>query len=608
MELNRRYAYFRGSCYDHRAFDWNGEPVLDTNAIPRERSIPPGFSDPYGNTDAISLKYRRPSAPYYLGKVIVKRFTGLLFSHRKHPKVKVLGDPQSEEWLAAAIEAGRLWAQMIEGRDLGGAMGSVAVGYEIHDGLPLFEVFDARFCTPVFKNRLTHELASIEIRWSYKDWVQALDGEWLEVELWSRRIIDEEHDILWQGAMAGENGEEPDWNAPQNVMGEVIEPIVKEHRCVDHRGRPAVPVEWIQNLPVSGEIDGDPDCHGAYDLFEQIDALTAQANRGILANCDPTLVMSTDDELAEIRKGSDTFIRLPKGDSAEYLEMQGSGPKSAIDQADRLEDKALRLTQCVLDQSRSTVNKTATEVEKDYSAMWEKADVLREQYGERGLKRLLMKLLATARALLTAPPTQNPETGELERVAIILPPKIAKDAKGKVKVTEYELGPGGYITFQWPGYTTPTVSDARTAVGAASDAMNAGLVDDEHAAAYIAPIFQVEDPKEMLAAIAKKRADEEAAFAAQTTGDATAPVEAGGEDGEGSFKTFQYEMEAGIVTIDEMRMSKGLPPLAIDGDLTVPQMKAKYAAIYAQSTMVSNETGAEKVLGIASPDAPPANQ
>lgn len=65
-----------------------------------------------------------------------------------------------------------------------------------------------------------------------------------------------------------------------------------------------------------------------------------------------------------------------------------------------------------------------------------------------------------------------------------------------------------------------------------------------------------------------------------------------------SVSFFQYEIEGGLVTINEVRASKGLPPMAKDGDLTLPEFRAKYPEIYAASTVTQTGGSAEKIMGM----------
>lgn len=69
---------------------------------------------------------------------------------------------------------------------------------------------------------------------------------------------------------------------------------------------------------------------------------------------------------------------------------------------------------------------------------------------------------------------------------------------------------------------------------------------------------------------------------------------------------FQYELEGGVVTLNEARANKGLPPLAQDGDLTLPQYRAKYPAIFAANAVTQASGSAEKVLGMGEEAAKPA--
>lgn len=504
--LDRLWRYYRCQNYDNRRLEWDGSvraDHLETEAIASQGAVPPGFVD--AGASMVPLRFRKPSAPYYLGRAIVDRFTGLLFSSKRHPKVTVEGDPQTEGYLNAVIEAGRLWSQMNQARNFGGAMGTVAIGFSIVKGKPVFEVFDPRWATPVFLDRTTQELESIEIRYQYPEDVRdPQTGQWVEAWFWYRRVINETIDAVWPKVPVGD-GDEPAWDKYRN-------------RKVEH-GLGECPVQWIQNAVVQDDVDGDPDCHGCYDMIERIDALNAQADRGIISNCDPSLVIKSDhdlDTMGGLTKGSGAAIKLEAGGGADYLEIDGTGPKAAREMADGLEQKVLLMAHCVLDQARSAVSKTATEVDRDYSAMWERADVLREQYGEKGVKRLLEKALRMLRKV-TGEAQLDPETGRRVRQVVLLPKKPIEQADGSTVYVDHVLGATGEtITLRWPGYTQATLDDAGKAVKAAADAVAAGILDLEHAAKFIADYFHVEDIAAMLAKI-KNEAEAQQQAAAATS-------------------------------------------------------------------------------------------
>lgn len=479
MELNRRWAFYCTTQYDSRACDWDGTRRVDPverEAISQAGFIPPGFRDLGGQM--LPLKFRRPSAPYHLCRVITERFTGMLFSERRHPNLDVEGDPLTDDWVVAIAEASRLWPQMIKARNYGGAMGSVAAGFQFKDGKPIVEIHDPRWCFPQFKDRIQLELSSLEKRYMYP--VETLDPEterWVDVWWWYRRVINETSDILYAPAEVGQ-GQEPQWEVAAQV---------------DHN-LGFCPVVWTQNLPVDDDIDGEPDCQGIWDLAEAIDTLLSQAYRGTVANCDPTLVLEGvgDMEIPQLQKGSGNAIKLPAG-TARYLEISGSGPKAALDLAKEYRGLALEVAQCVLDHP-DVAGRTATEIERLYSSMLGKADVLREQYGQK-LVLPLVNMIRKA-AVQLGSPVVDEVTGETTRMTVILPPRYDEESEQPV---ERKLGaPNSVIAIHWPGYFDPSLQDAQLAATAAGAAKAAGLIDDENASKFIAPYFRIDDVKASL--------------------------------------------------------------------------------------------------------------
>ena len=823
QRLTKLWHTVRCATYDARKTAWDGTEHLDgleTDVLAAQRYVPPGFYDMGGAL--LPLRFRRPTAPYYLAKLIVARFSGLLFSSQRHPRIAAVGDPETDDFLTASVEVGRLWSRMFQARMYGGAMGSVGLGFTFRRGVPAFEVFDPRWCTPSFVDEATREVASLAVRYEYARDERDRTGQWTTRGYWYRRVITDETDTVWSAVPVGD-GSEPVWE-------------VLAHTIVEH-GYGECPVVWVQNLPVEDDLDGDPDAQGCYDSIEEIDRLVAQACRGILANCvgvetpfitrdgvrqfsdfkdgdtttvlthtgswkrarvrsfgeqrlfrvrlgrgsnyqvvratrdhrwlladghttndlsvgnklakpphlirdwsyeesseearrywaqgflfgdgslyqskrkdgyhalgsklrlcgaknrflprfealgceatyppssegdanvilrgymktlptvekdgyenvmafvrgyldadgsrnvkhpetsdinpfqgisvtgkaavafvrevfptvgayivneddrtedvagygpytdetvyfslvlgfsnspvapyivreivedavetvwcleveddqsfvlpsgvvtrncDPTLFLSTDASLRDVAKGSDNAIKLEKGGTASYLEIAGQGPKAAFDAAERLEQQVCRTARVVLDQSRSQTTKTATEVDRDYSAMWEQTDVLREQYGECGVKRLLEKYLRACRRILSTV-RRDPETGLGIRSKIVLPPRVDEQKDGPALLYERTLGDGETLALKWPAYTRPTADDSLKRVQAAGQALGFGVVDKEHAAAFIAEDFQVENVKEMLERAAQDaEAAAKDAYAEMTTARNAVPTE-----------------------------------------------------------------------------------
>lgn len=514
QELNRLWSWYRCSPYAARQTDWNGKKALEPlemEAVASKGFIPPGFYDAGGQS--MPLKFRRPTAPYALAKVVVDRFTGLLFSENQSPEILVDGDDASADYLRAVAEVARLWQAMIRVRTFGGATGSACIGFQFVDGKPVVEVHDPRWVHPKFIDRATMQLESVEKRYMHP--VEERDpatGRFETKQMWYRRIIDGERDVVFKPVEVG-NGEEPQWEVEREVQ----------------HGFGFCPVVWVQNLPVEDDIDGDPDCHGIFDLIEAVDALVAQANRGIIANCDPTLVIVSKAEMGgEIKKGSDNSIKMPEG-SASYLELNASGPKAALELAEQLRKYALEVAQCVLEHPDvSGGARTATEVTRSYGSMLQKADVMREQYGERCVKPLLEMIFRAAQAL--DQPVQGTDAqGQpvMVRRALQLPPRFEADPETGVKTrVERQLGAGGTIRLQWPDYFPPTLADIDSAVKAATGAKTGGLVDEETAISFVAPFFSVDD----VAGMIKKIRDSAAASQASMFGGIPGMDGGGGEE------------------------------------------------------------------------------
>lgn len=517
--LNRKWAWYRTQQYDARKIDWSGRTVMDemeVEAISSRGFIPPGFVD--AGQQSAPLRFRKPSTPYGLAKVVVDRFTGLLFSEGQHPLIQVNGDPVTEDFIRTVADVARLWQQMILARTYGGAMGSVAVGFQFVDGKPVIEVHDPRWCEPEFVERSNLVVKSIEKRYQYpKEERDPESGRWETVWYWYRRIIDDQTDTVFQPVPVG-NGKEPEWQ------------VLEAHP----HGLGFCPVIWVQNLPVQDETDGDPDCHGAYDMLESIDALLSQAQRGIISNCDPTLVITSKSDMGpSMQKGSGNAFQVPDGD-AKYLEMTGGGSKAALDMVQELRAYVLEVVQCVLEAGPIQHNRTATEVNTNTAPMLAKADVMREQYGERCVKPLLEMMYKAAQRLNTPKPVpvgapeMAPEAAQLptdltndgnlspaapvpaspaqpaqqlERYELNLPPKYVPDpggAGGQV-AQKREIGLGGVIELKWPDYFRPTLADIVQATTAAAAAKTAGLLDSATLGKFIARFFDVEDPAAMVA-------------------------------------------------------------------------------------------------------------
>lgn len=510
-QLDHLWKYYRCSNYNTRKYDWNGQEhheKIEHESLAQGGVIPPGYYDAGQDSP---LNFRKPSAPYYLAKIIVDRFTSMLFSAKRHPRL-TSPDPATEDWLTGFAEATRLWSKLIQARRFGGAMGSVALSFKFVQGRPIVEVFDPRWCDVSFSDREALQVEQCEIRYQYSAEVRQEDGSWEQAAYWYRRVLTDETDTVWPKVEV--TNDEPEWDRTK-------------HSEVQH-GLGFCPVVWVQNLPVLDELDGDPDCLGIYDLIEEIDKLLAQASLGTLSNCDPSLLLSSDAEWQNIKKGSSHALQVEKGGSASYLEISGAGIDKAMALAKEFEEKALTVASCVLDRNEGGPARSVEEIDHKYASMIDQADVLREQYGELGIKRLLEMVLRAAR-IKSKPRPISGEDGitRLIQEVVTLPKKVLTDENGKKTYQDRKLGSGDVVEVVWPEYFSVGTAEIVQRVTAAVQAHDGGLIDADHAIKFVAREFAVENVPEM---VAKVKAEQQAltdAAMAQMNGPSpeTAPPE-----------------------------------------------------------------------------------
>lgn len=582
-ELNNLWAYFRVAEHDGKSVGWDGRPVMsmqDRETISRSKFVPPG----YEMVDDIPKHCRKPIAPLGIVRNVVMRFTGLLFSNRRQPRVAVPGDDKTEDYLNALLEDGQFWSAMIQARNYGGATGSACVGYKFVGGRPLFEALDPRWVTPEFEGRGYVDPVKLTVQYTYskEEWV---DERWKTNWYWYRRVIDRESDTVWVPVRCREK--EPAWD------------FIQSNRVVHNLG--FVPYEWIQNFKVDDEIDGDPDCAGCYEMINAVDELLSEVYSGTVLNLDPTFIINPGDgggSISQIKKGSDNAIKLGNGGDAHYMELSGSGSTIGITVMEKLEERIYRQAQCVPDSVlfQNAGEKTATEIERIFSSMFEKADALREQYGPV-ITRIGQKLLVTVRAY-TAMQEVPGEDGQMRyfRGRVYVSPKVIQQADGDTVEIPRQIGKGTVCRIRWPQYQRPSITDQNTYAQIMSTILTSDpkLMTQRTAIKLLAPVLDY-DPMQELHAL--KREEEQAAMQAESeSAEGEGEEEAGGTPAENPV-AWKTALENGIITLNEYReMALGLGEIP-DGDLTMPQYRAKYPQVFMASTAAVSEKSVDVATG-----------
>lgn len=511
-KLDRLDAFYKSLEYAHLEYDWNGMKADDVETI-SPHSV--DMKSTVGAGDStIPVRLRRPTAPERLCPLIVDRFTGLLFSESRRPQVQVENDDDSKDFLQAVMQQAQFWTAIETARTFGGSMGATLVTASLFDGRFAYEAFEPKYVQDIiWSDKRLMIPAGVLIQYialheyEEQDKEGNFTGRIAEKPYLYRRIIDEEMDLVFKETAMPDDGAIPDME-------------IDTEQSVRHN-LGFFPGVWVQNLPNPSEIDGYPDCHGVYQMFDTIDRLKSQANRATIANCDPTVVYGRDAKLEKagvVLKGSDNAINVGIGGFANYMEITAAGVLAARELAKEIRQNALDKAQCVVPDPEkiSGAAQSAKAIEIIYAPMLEKTDRMRAQYG-RAIMRLGEITLEMARAFQKLTLYEGRPRG----VKFDLPERVVEhanpadpDAEPTVVRTRRLPGPGGTISLKWGAYFSPTPQDRQMDVTTISTAKAAELLDSETAVEQAAPIFDVEDSTSLNDKIKQERAERQNALLA----------------------------------------------------------------------------------------------
>jgi hypothetical protein len=482
--LDRYEAVWRTMHYHHLTQDWWGMNADAMETISPSVQVPAGFEQPAIN---MSVRMKRPTAPVNLGMAITKRFTGLMFSQTRRPQVEVEGDEDTQDYLRACMRQMRFFSRMTLARNMGGATGTILVTVHLKAGKFALEVHNSKHCQVLWKDRSTLTPLAILKLYRYPVEEPELDDKgnfrgMKVVEYLYRRLITESDDTVFKPVRLGPNAD---------LKWEV------ESEAVHDLG--FFPGVWVQNSEVLDSEDGDPDCHGIWQLLDTIDRLNAQANKGVLNCCDPTPVIRTDPkEVAQmggtLRKGSENALYVGSAGGANYMEISGAGIAAAAALVERFTAAALKVVRCVMldPEQMSGAAQSAKAMEFLYAPMLEAADDLRAQYGDLLIVQILEMVEKIARAYEGKKTTIVGPDGQPQEAVFGL------NLPAKPDGSPHKLGKGGSIKITWGPYFAPTETDRQIEIGNIVTAKTGGILDEETAVDKGAHLFGVKDAKAML--------------------------------------------------------------------------------------------------------------
>jgi len=469
-----------------------------------EADIKPGWYVP--------MKRRRPSARYDMGRLIVSRLTAMVFGEGRFPELTVDGDEEAEDYVKALVEASRLPARIVEARNLGGAVGTACMSFAFKRGNPRVEVHNAKTITVLSWADEDERVCKAVLKaYAYpREVFDPSSGKIKRVNYYYARYWDEKREIVWK-PIPHSVAQTQRWQAYPSTS-------------VEHNFD-FCPFYWIQNIAESDQADGASDYEGLTENFDQINQLLSAKVRGVKANCDPTLVVRMDPSMndgSSVRKGSDNAIFAPGG--ADYLTLDAGAMAAAAQTMEKLRQYSSDVAGVVLAdvEEVSGTAQSAQAMRIIYAPMLAKCDLLREQYGTFGLKRIILGMLEAARKLKEEV-VVDPQTGETIANAIHLPPKVVEteDPEDPAHTThekkERVPGESSDLTLNWAPYFQPTWGDIKQATEAVLQANgNKATISQKTGISSVADMYGITDVEEELRLIeleadaAVKRAQEAA--------------------------------------------------------------------------------------------------
>lgn len=495
--LDTLEAYYRCRQYESRRYDWDGR----MRGYSQVADIAPGWYVP--------LKLRKPSSRYDLARLIVRRFTSMVFGSERFPQLVVDGDDDAQDYVRELARIAKLPGRMQELRNKGGAQGAACASFGFVEGLPRINVHNAKHVTVLkWADKYMHRPAEVLESYSYPRTVwDPKTGRPKEVTMYFARYWDEQTEITWD-PIAEPLARSPRWSTGKSTK-------------IDH-GYGFCPFYWVQNLPDCDDVDGDSDFEGMCDTFDQINTLLSATSKGTVANVDPTLVIK--DERANnsgvVRKGSEQAIYSKGG--AEYLELRGDSLKAALELLREFKQETLDTTGVVLGDpdKLSAKVQSAAALRMLYMPMITQSDILREQYGTF-IVQLMTDMLRAAKMIEGQEPGEITVTEDGQRIqhkpTVSLPKRVesseapgedGKRAEVTRRLVDRVPGESEHITLNWPPYFPNTWTDTKQAVEAVQAARgNSGaIISRRTAVETVAPLLGIADVDQELDDIEDDRA------------------------------------------------------------------------------------------------------
>ena len=500
--LRHRWLYYQCRQNDGMSVDTDGYEHTPGFGYLQQRMRGMGYVPAVNSS--IPFGQRRPSCHTTVAGHIVDTYTALLLGEGRQPAIRVVGDEASTDMVGALMQHCGAWSALGEARKVGGAEGATAVLPEIVDGVLALRTLRPENLYVEWTNQ-THWIPRLVIE-QKKITIEGIDertGQIVTYEVWRSRAWDETYSYAYTDKLIESDGgpdDEKDEKQPDNRI-ELSEPP-KPH------GAGRCPVIWIQNTQDSDNPVGEADCEPVFEMIDQLDRSQSMLVRGSRANTDPTLMIKDTPMMLRRwpnrAKGYGAKIEVsPQGD-AKLLEIQGESISTGWETVQHLLRQIERRTGVIQpDPENSGAFQSGVALQILWQTQHSRAAERRTPLGV-GIKQLVRVVLALLRTWGLKPIGAYGEGVEV-------PPRVVRtEDDAGVERTEYadhELGEGGAIVLDWPGFHQATPQDLQTTAQGLSVATAGGFLSKESATAHMVKVMQTDtDCAEEAARIEAERA------------------------------------------------------------------------------------------------------
>jgi hypothetical protein len=359
--------------------------------------------------DYIAIRKRKPSVIFPFAKIYQDRLASKLVGASTFPKMTIPDDEESNYFLGLVNKSSFFEAKMLDAAKLFISYTSCFVRFSLSSGSPKIETYNSNYCYPKFDGN--GQLISVEIKYIYE--TTETDETGKPVCKWYKLELNQASDILYDNPLYKDGQNDPEFTVVSQA---------------DH-GLGFVQGEWFRNGETTYDVDGN-DYPMVCQLSGFIDAINynlSQSDSATSYGLDPQLVLKKieEDELDLLIKSSSRAWAMGREGEASFLEVTGSGIKTAQETESRLMKMAADAARIVfLDPEKMAANaQSGKAMEVLHAPMVEMINELRPWF-EKSMTLLMQKLMATliiynqqgAELTLTMPPMWQPTSLDITTI------------------------------------------------------------------------------------------------------------------------------------------------------------------------------------------------